>query len=182
MSAAKRKRDKPREEQWTKLVRPMMQTDAWRALPPVAQALYPWLKFEWKGPKANNNGKISLSLRQAADRLGVGIDTAGRGFHALQQKGFLVVVKAGTLGSEGGAKAPEYELTELPLPSSDRAEGRKLYREWREGEDFPVHRTRTNNPAGRNGRAPSKKKPRHHDHDGAVIEIMTVSGRQSSKP
>ncbi len=39
-----------------------MQMPAWRALPATAQALYPWLKLEWHGPRANNNGKISLSV------------------------------------------------------------------------------------------------------------------------
>ena len=150
MSTAKRKRDKPREEQWTKLVRPMMQTDAWRALPPVAQALYPWLKFEWKGPKANN-GKLSLSVRQAADRLGVAVNTAGKAFHELQAKGFLVVARAGSLGCEGEAKGHEYELTELPLPGSDKPAGRRLFLEWQLGADFPVHHTATNNPRGING-------------------------------
>ena len=158
MSVTKRQRSsKPREEQWTKLVRPMMQTEAWRALPPVAQALYPWLKFEWKGPQANNNGKLVLSVRQAAERLGVAVNTAGKAFHELQAKGFLAVAKAGSLGCEGEAKGHEYELTELPLPGSEKPAGRRLYLEWKAGRDFPVHHTATNNPRGINGAEPRLK-------------------------
>jgi hypothetical protein len=29
----------------------------------------------------------------------------------------------------------------MPIPASDKAEGRKFYRDWREGNDFPVNRT-----------------------------------------
>ena len=56
-------------EHFARLTRRMMETPAWKALSPTAQALYPWLKFEFKGPKFNNNGKINLSVRQAAERL-----------------------------------------------------------------------------------------------------------------
>jgi hypothetical protein len=37
---------------------------------------YPWFKFEWRGADKNNNGKIRLSVRQLADRMGVRPDTA----------------------------------------------------------------------------------------------------------
>ena len=164
MSTAKRKRDKPREEQWTKLVRPMMQTDAWRALPPVAQALYPWLKFEWKGPQANNNGKIRLSVRQAAECLGVNMKTAARAFHDLQAKGFLHVTEAAHLGTGGEAKSPSFELTELPMPHGDKRDGRKLYREWRQGADWPVRKAAMHNPRGING-----AKPRPQNWNSAVV-------------
>lgn len=130
----------------------MMETAAWRALPTSAQALYPWLKFEWRGPKANNNGGISLSLRQAAEALGVSTEAAGRAFHELQAKGFIVMRRPACLGCEGFAKSPEYELTELPLPHLNAITGRRLYLDWKSGEDFPVQRTRANNPSGRNGR------------------------------
>ena len=69
-------------EHWTKLLRSTGETLAWRALPLAAQAAYPWVKFEWKGPKANNNGKIRLSVRQLADRMGCSINTAAK---ALQE-------------------------------------------------------------------------------------------------
>jgi DNA-binding transcriptional MocR family regulator len=140
----------------------MMQEPAWRALPPVAQALYPWLKLEWDGPRANNNGKIRFSVRQAADALGVSRDTAARGFHELQAKGFIVMTERPCLGVAGEARAPAYELTEIEMPnrtsSGTPCGARKLYRIWREGVDFPVQKARANNPEGLNGKTKTRPK------------------------
>ena len=138
------KRNEQGAEHWTKMVRPLMETDAWRALSSTAQALYPWLKFEWHGPKANNNGKLRLSVRQAADCLGCNMKTAMRGFHDLQAKGFLVQTEGACLGVGGAAKSPSYEVTEIALPG--RTTGRRLYRDWSDGHDFPV---KTVAPKGR---------------------------------
>lgn len=143
------RKNESRVEHFTAMTRNMMETPAWRALSPTAQALYPWLRLEWRGPKANNNGAISLSTRQAADRMGVGINTAARAFHDLQSKGFLVLTRAARLGLKGHATAPEYELTEIPLPHLSANTGRRLYATWREGADYPVHKSPANNPSGR---------------------------------
>ncbi|WP_127561765.1 helix-turn-helix domain-containing protein [Nioella ostreopsis] len=156
-------------EHFTKLIRATMETPAWRALPPIAQALYPWLRLEWRGPDANNNGKLRLSVRQAAIRMGVSRDTAARAFHELQAKGFIVMTERACLGIEGAAKSPAFEITELPLPHGGGREGRKLFKDWRPGQDFPVMRAGANNPEGRNGKA----KPCHENQDGTVINIMT---------
>ncbi|MEY8829647.1 hypothetical protein AB9K34_14765 [Sedimentitalea sp. XS_ASV28] len=146
------KRNENRAEHWTKMVRPTMQTDAWRALSSTAQALYPWIKFEWHGPKANNNGKLRLSVRQAAECLGCNPKTAMRGFHDLQAKGFIVQTEGACLGATGEAQSPSYEITEIALPTSNT--GRRLYRDWQKGHDFPVKVVATNNPHGINGQAP----------------------------
>lgn len=142
------KRNEKRADHFAAMIRETMETPAWRALSPVAQALYPWLKLEWRGPKSNNNGRIQLSVRQAAERLGVGINTAARAFHDLQAKGFLVVTQQARLGLAGQATAPEFELTENPLPHVPPPVGRKLYRQWREGADFPVQKAAVHNPKG----------------------------------
>ncbi|WP_109367377.1 hypothetical protein [Ochrobactrum soli] len=156
-------------EHFTKMIRHTMEEPAWRALSSTAQALYPWLKLEWRGPDANNNGKIRLSVRQAAAKLGVTPDTASRAFHDLQAKGFIVLTELPCLGVEGAAKSPAYEITELKMPGTV-GDGSKLYREWREGNDFPVSLTASNNPHGSNGR---KLKSRHGFRDGTVMEMMT---------
>lgn len=146
------RKNERRTEHFTQLIRSMMECAAWRGLSPTAQALYPWVRLEWRGPKANNNGAISLSTRQAAGRMGIGINTAARAFHDLQAKGFLVLTKAARLGVQGHATAPEFELTELALPHAESNTGRRLYLQWREGEDFPVHKSAANNPMGRRGK------------------------------
>ncbi len=163
------KRNEQRAEHYTKLVRNMMETHAWRALSPTAQALYPWIRLEWRGPKANNNGKLRLSVRQAAQKMGVSINTAARAFHDLQAKGFLVVIKPARLGLGGEAKSPEFELTELGRPGAETPSGRKLYQDWRKGADYPVAKTQANNPKGANG----KTKPCHQNEDSNVIKMKT---------
>ena len=135
-------------DHWAKMLRATMKTEAWRSLSTNAQALYPWLKLEWHGPKNNNNGKLTLSVRQAADRLGVGINTAAKAFHDLQAKGFIVACEIACLGVDGSARATSFEITELHMPGTDEHGGRKLYLQWSPGNDFHVQKPNTNNPEG----------------------------------
>lgn len=164
-------------EHYTKIIRSTSEEVAWRALSSTAQALYPWLKFQWRGADNNNNGKISLSVRQAAASMGVRPDTAAEAFRDLQRKGFLVVTQAAHLGVEGAAKSATYELTELKMPGTEKAQdGRKLYQDWRPGHDYPVKTTGANNPHGNNGK---KTKPCHDFRDGPVPKTVTKNGRLS---
>jgi hypothetical protein len=171
------KRNENKAEHFTKLFRGTLISPAWRALPVAAKALYPCILLEWRGPRANNNGKIRLALRQAADMLGVQPNTAGRAFHALQEKGFIVVTSPARLGLGGEAKGTEYELTELAMPGSDKSVGRKLFLEWQPGHDFPVHKVMANNPLGTNG----KSKPCLKNEDSNVFKIKTVCKNTSQK-
>ena len=142
-------------EHFTKMIRSTMETPAWRALPPTAQALYPWLKLEWKGPDNNNNGKIRLSTRQAAKRLGVSINTVAKAFHELQAKGFIKVNEVASLGSGGNAKGHSYYLMELRhkiFEDAGESPSRQMFRDWQEGKEVPVIKAATNNPKGRNGK------------------------------
>lgn len=147
------KRNEARGGHFAALSRSMMETPAWRELSPAAQALLPWIKLEWHGPKANNNGRLRLSIRQAAEAMGVDPKTAARAFRDLQRCGFLVVTEAARLGLGGAATSPAYELTEIPLPGADRPTGRRLYEQWRKGRDFLVYRATAQNPRGVNGRS-----------------------------
>lgn len=160
-------------EHWTKLTREILDTPAWRALPSSAQALYPWLRFEWRGAQANNNGRLRLSVAQAATAMGVNKDTAARAFHSLQEKGFLVVTTPARLGISGDAKGSEYELTEISLPGQGRP--RRLFVEWRAGHDYPVMKAGRHNPTGRNGTAKS-----HPQNTDGVIPFLGTSTRKSS--
>jgi len=140
MSAVKRGRDKKSpspQEKYTTISLALMQSEAWQALSGNAQRLYPWIKLEWRGAKFNNNGKISLSVRQAAKCLNFKCQKVSmKAFHDLQAKGFLVQTEAGSLGIEGQGKSPTYEITELAMPGN--SVGRKLYKDWQEGGDFPI--------------------------------------------
>lgn len=169
------RRNEAKAEHFTKMIRNTMETPAWRALSSTAQALYPWLKMEWKGPQANNNGKISLPVREAAKALGCSKDAAARGFQDLQAKGFIVLTSFGRMGTEGKGAPPTYELTELATPGGEGHAGSKLYLHWQEGHDFPVRAHAPSNPTGNNGRLiggskneiPSSKSGR------VVIEMRT---------
>ncbi len=136
-------------DKFVKLFLCTMQSPAWRELSAYAQRLYPWLLLEWDGPRENNNGRISLSVRQAAAALGSHPETARLALIDLQAKGFLVVTRCAALGSSGNARGHDYELTEfgtgmVPIP-------RKLYRDWKPGRDFPVVRAKAHNPSGKGG-------------------------------
>lgn len=141
------KRNEGRAGHFAALHRNTMNTPAWRALSPSAQALFPWLKLEWHGPGSNNNGKIVLSVRQAAELMGCSINTAARAFHDLQAKGFLVVKRQAQLGVKGQATAPEFELTDTAMPG-EGARPRKLFDDWKTGADYPVQKAAIHNPRG----------------------------------
>lgn len=136
-------------EHFTKLIRSVTNTAAWRDLSSHAKVLLLELKFEWKGPKANNNGSITLSTRQASDRLSVSLQTTSKAFQDLQAKGFIVVTEIGHPGVYGAARCHMYELTEIALPH--QREGRHLYRQWKPGYDFEVVKAKAHNPSGFNG-------------------------------
>lgn len=130
----------------------VIDTPAWRALSLSAQALFPWLIMEFKGAEFNNNGQISLSVRQAAERMGVARDTAAKAFRDLQAKGFIVVKRGASLGVEGHGKCPEYEITFI---ATLHKEASKLYLDWSEDEEFPIFAHPVKNPTG-------KSKPCHN--------------------
>ncbi len=148
MSTAKRAVDAKRNKdgKWTMILLRTINTPAWRELPTKSQSLYILVKLEWKGPKMNNNGKIALSCRQAAKKMGVSLNTAATAFRELQAKGFIVVTEPSWLGVEGEAKLQLYEITELPMPG--KKNGKHLYARWTYGNDYPII-------------SPINSKPRH---------------------
>jgi hypothetical protein len=170
------KRNETASEHFTKLVRRTLETPAWRALSLSAQALYPWLKLQWRGPKANNNGALSLSSRQAAERMGCTPHTAAAAFRDLQAKGFVVVTAAAALGVTGKGKSATFEVTELPLPGWPGDHGRRLYLTWAEGQDYPVA------TAPKGSRGPGKKtEPRVENRHTPVSNIATFQPRGAGK-
>jgi hypothetical protein len=164
----------PQTDHFAMLHRRHMQSPAWRALSVHAMALYPWLKLEWRGPRANNNGRIQMSVRQAAELVGCSRETAARALHDLQRKGWLIVTEKATLGAEGAAKGNKYEITEIALPG-DGARPRNLFHEWHPDREFPVADIRTNNPSGRNGKEKPVirgRTPRPARHDEICEPVM----------
>lgn len=164
-----------RGEQFTLLIRNVIECPAWAALSTTAQAIYPFIRMEWHGPRSNNNGRIQFSYRQAAKSVGVSLNTAMRGFHDLQAKGFIVVTELGALGVEGVAKGPTYEITEIEMPNSNRHGGRRLFRDWKKGRDFDVAHHCKNNPKGINGRKIPSLNFRRSHHQNSDVEHVPVA-------
>ena len=125
----------------------VVDTDAWRALGIASHSLFILLCLEWNGPNYNNNGKITLSVRQAAERMGVSRDTAAKAFRDLQAKGFIVVTKGGSLGVTGHGKCPEYEITSIEMPHKEKS---NHFLRWTLGNDFDIFVHPVKNPAGQN--------------------------------
>lgn len=146
-------------EKFTKFHLALVETEAYRELSLTAKAALPIIKLEWKGAKFNNNGKIELSARQLAEALNCTPNTAAKALQDLQRKGFIFVTEMARLGVVGHGRGHKYELTEHPMvgqsegkTKSDKVTGRKLYKDWCKGSDFPVAEIPPNNPKGINGR------------------------------
>jgi hypothetical protein len=122
-------------ERFAPIVDSVRLSAAWRVLSPVGRALFIELRA-LANPPFEKNGRVFLSVRDAAERLNVSIATAARAFHELQRLGFIVVTDLGHLGAEGHGKATTYRLTDCGAPGLAR--GTQEYLRWRPGADFAV--------------------------------------------
>jgi hypothetical protein len=89
-----------------------LQSKAWRSMSHGARSLYIALRARF-WPKAHNNGKIFLSVRDAAVEIGSSQEEICAWFKELQHYGFVVLMRSGHLGIEGKGRAPHWRLTEL---------------------------------------------------------------------
>lgn len=83
-----------RREPFVMLPISMLKTAAWRTLGAVAQALYVALRKRYNGCI---NGKIGLSVREAASVLHIAKDTASNAFRTLEDRGFIRAAQRGDL-------------------------------------------------------------------------------------
>ena len=65
---------------------------AWKALSMTARCLEMELKAIYNG---SNNGELFLSVREAANRLGIAHNTASKAFKELEEKGFIIAKQKG---------------------------------------------------------------------------------------
>lgn len=114
-----------------------MDAPAWLALSVYGKGLFPLMKRR-AGPHGSQNGRFSLSVREAAQYLGCSKDTATRALHELQAKGFAVPVRVGTLGALGQGNATVWRITDTPTP--DRRPATCEFLLWQPGQDYPVQR------------------------------------------
>jgi hypothetical protein len=106
------KKPKQKTELFVMVLLDTLDAPAWRALSHGAQILYIALKRRHRRD-VNNNGSIFLSQRDAEAELASSKRYIARWFRELEHYGFIVMTRAGFLGTEGKGKAPHWRLTEL---------------------------------------------------------------------
>ena len=94
------------DEQFLPIPYSMASSDAWRCLSGAAVKVYVELRSRYNG---SNNGRLFLSLNDAARLLGIGKQTAMRAFDDLEEKGFIVMTKR---GNWYGRTATEWRVTD----------------------------------------------------------------------
>jgi hypothetical protein len=116
-------------EQYIKLPYPTIRSPAWRSLSGQAVKVWCELRCRFNG---GNNGKISLSLDEAARILGIGKATAQRALRELEAKGFIVTKRK---GQWYGRLATLWRLTDKDCdghpPTFD-------WKQWRPGQNLEI--------------------------------------------
>ena len=97
-----------REGPYAPLPYSMLHHTAWRSLSGPAVKVWLELRSRYNG---SNNGKIHLSMREAAELLGLSKSTVQRAYEELEAKGFIIMHKQ---GHWYGRLAHEWEVTDKP--------------------------------------------------------------------
>jgi hypothetical protein len=97
------------KEQYTPLPYAQLKSEAWRSLSGAAVKVWLELHTRYNG---SNNGKVHLSLNEAAENLRLGKATVQRAFVELETKGFLKLEKRGNWYSR---RAHDWRLTTKPM-------------------------------------------------------------------
>ncbi len=120
-------------ERFLKLEYYMLRSAAWLSLSPVARCVYIELASLYNG---GNNGRLALSARDAAERVGCSKNTAARAFAELIEKGFIDLCSRGHFDRKT-PHAAEYRLTVHPCNRS-RERASKRFTRWRPDEPKSV--------------------------------------------
>ena len=100
------------EGQYIPLLYAQLKSDAWRSLSGAAVKLWLELHTRYHG---GNNGKLHLSLNEAALILGLGKATVKRAYDELTEKGFLVLERPGDWYAR---RAHDWRLTTKPMETA----------------------------------------------------------------
>jgi DNA-binding transcriptional MocR family regulator len=117
------------KEQYAPMAYAILKSAAWRSLSGAAVKVYFELHARFHG---GNNGRVTLSMNEAAKALGVGKATVQRGFDDLQAKGFIVLERKGNWYQH---RAHEWRLTTKPVISKyKRDPATNEWRDWKPSE------------------------------------------------
>ena len=117
-----------REGQYISLSYFLLRTQAWRSLSGTSIKVLLELHTRFNG---SNNGRVFLSMNEAAEILGMGKSTVQRAYKELAAKGFIVKTRH---GSWYGGTAHEWRLTLKPVQN---AQGKRIgppshdYKQWK---------------------------------------------------
>jgi GNAT superfamily N-acetyltransferase len=114
-----RKGRTPEGDQFARLSYRFLRDDAWRTLSGPAVKVFLELRSRYNG---GNNGRLHLSLDEAARSLGIGKATAQRAFDDLERRGFIRMARR---GNWYGRRATEWIVTDCPL------DGEQATNDWR---------------------------------------------------
>jgi hypothetical protein len=128
----------------------ILDSDAWKAMSHGARSLFGAIKRRYN-VKANNNGKIYLSLRKAAGELGSHIEDVGQWFRELEHYGFIVMVRPGHGSVDGQGVAPHWRLTNLDCNGEAAT---KDFKTWNGDKFTPSRRASRDRPPVRQGALP----------------------------
>jgi len=151
----------------------LMDTPAWRTLPVGPRALYVELRRRFKG---SNNGKVTLSHREAAQALAVHRNTVGPWFKELERRGFITQTLGYHLGPSGVGETTLWALDEEALDGMPPA---KKFTRWAPDE---IGKPRTENRTPRHKKQDSIGKSAPETgrggsvSQGSVLKTVTAKG------
>jgi hypothetical protein len=96
----------------------ILDSPAWKLMSRGAHDLFIALRRRYI-KKADNNGRIYLSQRDAAAEIDSKTEEVVRWFRELQHYGFIVMVRPGRLGLNGKGQAPRWRLTDTPCDGKE---------------------------------------------------------------
>lgn len=130
---------------FTPIYTDVMDSDAWRAMEPVARALHLEMKRLYNREKQQ---PVYMSERHAARLLGVMPKTAARALRMLEHYGVTVKVADGYLGANGRGIAAQWCLTDEPC------NGKPATLDFERWNGTPFSKTK---PRGKNDHRPAVK-------------------------
>lgn len=134
---------KDKEGQYVNLSYFQLRSVAWRSLSGAAIKVLLELHTRFNG---TNNGRLFLSLNEAAQALGMGKATVQRAYVELEQKGFIVKTRPGNWYQR---QAHEWRLTTKPLIKSNGKRETATF-DWKQWRPPPKKRKRGSNTEPRN--------------------------------
>jgi hypothetical protein len=160
---------------YTKYYSDISKTPAWKALSYGARLLYLELQRQFI-ETANNNGKIFLSTRDAADRLGASQRQVCTWYGELEHYGFIIQTQSGTLGPHG--RAILWHLTDQAHGWLDGKpiKATKDYLKW---DGTPFQQSTTKKRKTKTKAFPYMKKTRHPDEK--ISSLVTKKTRHFPK-